>query len=131
MMKGKFILWTSALVLVGYGLVGLVSPNIPVGFAGLEISTGDAFAEVGAMYGGLQTGLGLFCTLAALRSEYYQAGLMLLVLAIGSLALARLISLLVSIDPVTAYTYGAIMYEVATAIIAAVALRNIGQTKKA
>ena len=131
MMIGKFILWTSALVLVGYGLVGLVSPHIPAGFAGLEISIGDAFAEVGAMYGGLQTGLGLFCALAALRSEYYQAGLMLLVLAIGSLALARLISLLVSIDPVTAYTYGAIMYEVATAIIAAVALRNIGQTKKA
>ncbi|MDG1907171.1 MAG: DUF4345 family protein [Arenicella sp.] len=131
MMIGKFILWTSALVLVGYGLVGLVSPHIPAGFAGLEIGTGDAFAEVGAMYGGLQTGLGLFCALAALRSEYYQAGLILLVLAIGSLALARFISQLVSIDPVTAYTYGAIMYEVATAIIAAAALWNIGQTKKA
>ena len=83
------------------------------------------------MYGGLQTGLGLFCALAALRSEYYQAGLILLVLGIGSLALARLISLLASIDPVTAYTYGALTYEMATAIIAAVALRNIGQTKNA
>ena len=130
-MIGKFILWTSALLFVGYGLVGLVSPGIPAGFAGLEIGTGDAFAEVGAMYGGLQTGLGLFCALAALRSEYYQAGLILLVLGIGSLALARLISLLASIDPVTAYTYGALTYEMATAIIAAVALRNIGQTKNA
>jgi hypothetical protein len=130
-MIGKFILWTSALLFVGYGLVGLVSPGIPAGFAGLEITTGDAFAEVGAMYGGLQTGLGLFCALAALRSEYYRAGLMLLVLGIGSLALARLISVLASIDLVTAYTYGALMYEMATAIIAAVALRNIGQTKKA
>ena len=129
-MIGKFVLWVSTLLFVSYGFVGLVSPKIPAGFAGLGISTGDAFVEVGAMYGGLQIGLGLFCALAALRSEYFKAGLILLMLGIGSLALARFISTLVSVDPVTIYTYGALIYEALTAVVAAIALRNMHQAEQ-
>jgi len=64
MMLGKTILGVSALILISYGAVCLISPATPAAFAGLIISNGDAFAEVGAMYGGLQTGLGLFFLLA-------------------------------------------------------------------
>ena len=122
MLLGKTLLGISALIFISYGLVSLVSPEIPSGLAGLVISSGDAFAEIGAMYGGLQTGVGLFCLLALLKPDFYRAGLVLLVLGIGTLALARLISLLLTTDPVTAYTYGAIVYEFATAILAAAAL---------
>ena len=59
-MLGKTILGVSALILISYGAVCLISPATPAAFAGLIISNGDAFAEVGAMYGGLQTGLGRF-----------------------------------------------------------------------
>jgi hypothetical protein len=74
------------------------------------------------MYGGLQTGLGLFCLLAFLKPEFYRAGLALLTIGIGTLALARLLSLLMATDTVTAYTYAALIYEFASAALATTAL---------
>ncbi len=129
-MLGRTILWLSALVFIAYGLVSLMSPAIPAGFAGLIMSNGDAVAEIGAMYGGLQTGVGLFCLMAVLRLEYYRAGLLLLVTAIGALAMARLLSLLIGTDTVTAYTWGALAYEIVTAILAAIALGPSSGTQK-
>lgn len=122
MLLGKSVLGISTLVFIGYGLISLVSPAIPAGYAGLSMNNGDAFAEIGAMYGGLQTGVGLFCCLALLNRKYYRSGLALLVIAISALALARLISLLVAPDPLTAYTYGALGYEFVTAVLALTAL---------
>jgi hypothetical protein len=121
---GKTVLGISALVFVAYGLVSLASPATPAGLAGLTMSNGDAFAEISAMYGGLQTGMGLFCLLALLNADYYRAGLALLGIAIGALALARLIGFLLVTDPVSSYTYGALLYEFATAILAGVALKR-------
>lgn len=121
-MLGKTVLAISALAFIGYGLLSLFSPAIPAGFAGLQMSNGDAFAEIGAMYGGLQTGIGLFCALALLKAEFYRSGLILLVLAIGALTLARLISLLAAPDPVSVYSYGAFGYELATTFAALIAL---------
>ncbi len=122
MMLGKTILGVSALVLISYGVVCLISPTTPAGYAGLNISNGDAFAEIGAMYGGLQTGLGLFFLLAFLKPEFYRSALLVLLFTIGSLALGRLASLLMTEQIITAYTYGALTYEIATAGIAAIAL---------
>ena len=122
-MLGKGILWLSAVMFIGYGLLSLFSPATPADFAGLEILNGDGFAEVGAMYGGLQTGLGLYCGFAALNREFYRAGLLLLVFGIGALALARLLSLILSPDAVSAYTWGALGYESITTIIALLALK--------
>lgn len=122
MWLGKTVLFVCAVAFVGYGLISLFSPAIPAGFAGLVMSNGDAFAEVGAMYGGLQTGLGLFCALAFRQAAFFRSGLWVLVFTIGPLALARLGSLLVSVEPVSAYTYGALVYELATTVLAATAL---------
>ncbi len=129
-MLGRSILWLSALVFIAYGLVSLISPAIPAGYAGLVMSNGDAVAEIGAMYGGLQTGVGIFCLVAVIRLEYYRAGLLLLVTAIGALAMARLLSLLIGTDTVTAYTWGALAYEIVTAILAAIALGQSSGTQK-
>ena len=122
MLLGKTILGISALVFIAYGLVSLASPDIPSGLAGLEMGSGDAIAEIGGMYGGLQTGLGLFCLLALLKADFYRSGLVLLVMGIGTLALARFISFLMVSEAVTVYTYGALVYELATAALASVAL---------
>lgn len=124
MLLGKSILGFSSLVFIAYGLVSLLSPAIPSGAAGLAMTNGDAFAEIGAMYGGLQTGIGIFCLLALLKPDLYRAGLLLLAVAIGTLAVARLISLLVTADTVSLYSYGALAYEFATALIATAALRQ-------
>ena len=122
-MLGKSVLCISALLFTGYGLVSVISPEIPAGFAGIEMPTGDAYAEIGAMYGGLQTGIGLFCLLALLRSDFYRSGLELLALGIGLLAIARVYSALSAPAAVSLYSIGAIGYEFATAVLAAVALR--------
>ena len=121
---GKVVLWVSAFTFISYGLICLFSPDVPARYAGLNMTNGNAIAEIGAMYGGLQTGFGLFCLLAALNPNFYKSGLVVLVLCIGSLALARIYSTLVITDPVSAYTWAAMVYEFATAIIAALALRK-------
>ena len=123
-MLGKLVLWVSAASFISYGLACLLMPTLPVEFAGLGISNGDGYAEIGAMYGGLQTGFGLFCLLGALRPELYRATLVGLVMVIGGLAIGRLYSTLTAPDPVAAYTVGAMAYEFATAILAAIALRK-------
>ena len=61
-MLGKGILWISALLFTGYGMVSFFAPGIPTDFAGLAIMNGDGRAEIGAMYGGLQTGIALDAT---------------------------------------------------------------------
>ncbi len=118
---GKFVLGISALAFIGYGLTSLLSPEIPARLAGIAITNADGFAEVGAMYGGLQTGIGLFCLLSLLKADFYRTGLALLALAIGALALARLLTMLVSTGDVSAYTWGALAYEFATTGLAAFA----------
>jgi hypothetical protein len=123
-MLGKFVLWLSAIMFIGYGLACLLSPALPAGYAGLIISNGDALAEMGAMYGGLQTGFGAFCLLGALRTEYYRPALVLLLLCIGGLALARCFWAFGGDEVIGGYTYGALVYEYSTAILAALALRR-------
>jgi hypothetical protein len=123
-MLGKVILWVSALAFIPYGLMCLFSPTVPAEFAGLAIKSGDGYAELGAMYGGLQTGYGLFCLLGALRKDLYRPGLTSLVLLMGGLALARLYSTLTGTEAVGGYTYGAMVFEFATAALAFLALRK-------
>jgi len=123
-MLGKVILWISAIVFIPYGLLCLFNPALPAGYAGLTIGSGDAFVEIGAMYGGLQTGFGLFCLLGALRIEFFRPALTALVLVVGGLALARLYSTATSADPVGGYTWAAMAYEFTTAILAGLALRK-------
>jgi len=123
-MLGKIVLWASAIMFIAYGLACLISPAIPANYAGLAMNTGDAFAEIGAMYGGLQTGFGVFCLLGALRQELYRPALVSLVLMVGGLALARLYSTLTGDEAVGSYTYGAIAFEFTTAILAGVALKT-------
>ena len=122
-MLGKGILWISALLFIGYGLVSFFFPEIPAGLVDLKIPNVDAAAEIRSIYGGLQTGIGLFCLLAAVNSDLYRAGLMLLVLGIGALALGRLYSILTTADSVTAYTNGALLFELTIAVLAAIALK--------
>lgn len=123
-MLGKFVLWLSAIVFIGYGLACLFSPALPAGLAGLVIGNGDALAEMGAMYGGLQTGFGAFCLLGALRADYYRPALLLLLLCIGGVALARCFWAFSTDELISGYTYGALVFEYSIAILAAVALRR-------
>tara|TARA_R110002124_G_scaffold2530_4_gene16023 strand:+ start:363 stop:737 length:375 start_codon:yes stop_codon:yes gene_type:complete len=121
---GKAILWISAVIFSAYGLACLFNPHLPANYAGLSITNGDAYAEIGAMYGGLQFGFGIFCLMGALRKDFYRPTLSALLIMIGGLAAARLYSTVTSVDPVAMYTYGALAFETITAVIAGLALKK-------
>jgi hypothetical protein len=123
-MLGKIVLWFSAFVFIAYGLACLISPPLPAGLAGLELASADALPEIGAMYGGLQTGFGFFCLLGAVKAEFYRPALAMLVVCIGGLALARCFWAFNAAADVGGYTWGAMAYEYTTAILAAIALRK-------
>ncbi len=126
-MLSKAILWLSGVVFTSYGLACLVSPALPAGYAGLIMSSGDAYAEIGAMYGGLQAGVGIYCIICALKPSLTRGGLLLLAIAIGSLAFGRAYSTYTTDDAVTVYTWAAMIYEFSTATIAAFALQRSGR----
>jgi len=77
------------------------------------------------MYGGLQTGMGLFCAIGAIQSQHTRSALLLLALVIGLLAFGRLYATITGAGAVTAYTWGALGYELFTAAVAAIALRQM------
>ena len=116
-MIGKGILGLSSLLFTGYGLACFYDPSIAATNAGLVMEGSSAFAEMGAMYGGLQMGFGLFCLIAVFNANYYRAGLLALFIVIGFVGVTRLISQIVGSDEWTSYTVGALIYELATMII--------------
>ena len=121
---GKFILWLSAAAFISYGLACFFMPGLAAGYAGLEMTSGDAFSEIGAMYGGLQTGFGIFCAMGATREGFYRPALTALMVVIGLLAVGRLYSTITGPGDVGFYTWGAMTYEFFTAIVAGLALRK-------
>lgn len=124
MLLGKIVLGVSALAFTGYGLVSLVSPEVPAELVDLQMNSGDAFAEVAAIYGGLQTALGLFFLLSLINPAHYRAGLLALLFVMGGLALARIIALWVTADAIGSYTVAALGFEAAVAMLAAYAYWN-------
>jgi hypothetical protein len=121
MVFSRILLAFTGLMFAVYGLVCLVNPGLPAGYAGMELPGISASTEVVAMYGGLQTGLGLLFITWAWRPHLVVPALTVLLFSVGGLALARVTGLVRSgVDP---YNLGAVGYEATTAILAAVALR--------
>lgn len=116
-MFSKGLLWVTALMYLAYGIPSLYDPAIPAGFAGLTWVSQDAFIEIGAMYGGMSIGLGVFFMVGALRSDCTKASLILMVLALGGLGFSRTFLFALSDVPVTSYTFGAMGFEIVMAIL--------------
>lgn len=113
-----------AVIFIGYGVACAVDPALPARLAGLSILTGDGYAEMGAMYGGLQTGVGLFCLFGAAQAPLRRPVLLLIVLAVGPLAAMRCLGALRAEDAVGSYTYGALLFESVVTALAALLLRR-------
>ena len=125
----RFILYLSGATFIAYGLACLISPGIAAGAAGLSMQGADAVAEIGAMYGGFQTGFGLFCLLGAWRAPYRRAALWALVLGIGLLAIGRSVHAILASGDLSAYTYGAIAFESLVTLLAGLALYRRGMNE--
>ncbi len=122
-MFAKTVLWLTAAILGGYGVACAISPELPAGYIGYTLTNADARIEAAAMYGGVQTAIGLFCILAALKPAYTRTGLVVVLFVFVGLASTRLLGFLMSADPTTVYTHGALVYEITTLVFAAIALR--------
>jgi hypothetical protein len=123
-MLGKIVLWVTGLGFFAYGIACLIDPALPSGYIGYHLSGADAYIEVSGMYGGLQAGFGLWCLLGALNSQYYRACLISIVFTIGALALGRVFGLSQVMGEPGGYSYGAIVYESTTTLLALIALRS-------
>lgn len=123
-MLGKVLLLASGVIFIGYGYACFLDPQLPATYAGLVIGSGDAYAEISAMYGGLQMGVGVFCVICGLQASLRRAGLLLLAIGIGALALTRFYGAWDADWLVGFYTWGALVYETTTAILAVIALRR-------
>ena len=58
-MLGQFVLWINAIAFIFYGLQCYFMPNLPADLIGFTLTNADAKIEIMAMYGGLQTAVGL------------------------------------------------------------------------
>ncbi|MEM8489591.1 MAG: DUF4345 family protein [Pseudomonadota bacterium] len=119
------------LVFVGYGIACALDPGLAARLAGLSVVNGDGYAELGAMYGGLQTGVGVFCVLAGASANHRRSGLLMLALAIGCLAILRGTSAMRTEDLVSNYTWAALAFETAVTVIAAALLMRGGTAVEA
>jgi len=121
----RALLLVVGLIFLAYGVACAIDPGLAARLAGLKIVNGDGYAELAAMYGGLQSGVGLYLILAAFRPTLQRGSLLLLVLGIGLLACLRGAGALRAEDAVTAYTWGALAFEsIVTASAALLLLRT-------
>jgi hypothetical protein len=79
---------------------------------------------VRAMYGGLEAGIGALCLCALLRSSLVRPALLTLCFICGGLGLTRLFGLLLD-GSASTYTFGALVLEIPSAVIATVLVRRV------
>ena len=137
-MYPKILLVLAGAVFFAYGVVCWVNPELPAEYAGLFIATHNGYAEIAAMYGGLQSSFGAILIVSAFLKGYLRPGLWLILICIGTLAAARASVALSGLDSsfqvansslgidvsssFTSYTWGALAFEVFLAVWAGLAL---------
>ena len=73
-MYPKVLLALSGIIFLAYGIVCWVDPEIPAKQAGLFIATHNGYAEMAAMYGGLQGSFGAILIASAFIKGYVRPG---------------------------------------------------------
>ena len=137
-MYPKILLVLAGAVFLAYGVVCWVNPELPAEYAGLFIASHNGYAEIAAMYGGLQSSFGAILIVSAFLKGYLRPGLWLILICIGTLAAARASVALSGLDSsfqvansslgidvsssFTSYTWGALAFEVFLAVWAGLAL---------
>ncbi|MEE2680002.1 MAG: DUF4345 domain-containing protein [Myxococcota bacterium] len=122
-MAVRVFLALQTLIWLPYGIVCFFVPEFPANSAGLSATSATATTELRAMYGGLQLGIGILTGLAFARPPLRRPALILLLMAGTALGVARLVGAVID-GGFSAYTNGAIVFELATAGFAAWLLRR-------
>ena len=119
----RWVLWLSALVWAGFGVLFATRPDLLSG-ANLVVDDPLARIEIRALYGGLELGIAAFLVWSTRRDERLRSGLMLTAMALGLMALVRLGA--IAVEGVSSpLIWGLGAAEAAGAILATVALRRL------
>ena len=128
MIATRIFLGFNALIFVGYGLVCLAAPSVVADQTGMQLATGVASVEVRAMYGGLQTAVGLLCLAGAARPLLQPGVLLALTFLFFGLASGRMLGIAVEPEP-GSYNILALVFETMFAGISVTLLARSGATQ--
>lgn len=106
-----------------FGIYCFVQPEFLAGFAGVAATSTTGTVELRAMYGGLQTALGLLAFVGAFRASYARAALLTAAFLCAGLGSFRLLGALMA-GEVSYYSAQGMTFEFLAAIIAIVLLRR-------
>ena len=120
MLFSRILLGLTGLAFAGYGVYCAYDLDMIVRLTGIAFRAPSAAVESRAMYGGLQTGLGLLFLNSAVNPRMTAYGLVAMVFVLGGLALGRALG--ISTDGIDDYNQGALVYESASALLAAFAI---------
>ena len=116
-MFGQLLLGVTGAIFFGLGVVSVYDPEIPAGWSGIFIASQDAYAEIAAMYGGLEIFVIIsyigaaraFTVFRELDSKFEVAGSQVDIEMTSSF---------------TGYTWGVLGFEVVVSVLALIALLN-------
>jgi len=120
MLFSRILLGLTGIAFAGYGLYCAYDLDMIVRLTGLAFRAPSAAVESRAMYGGLQTGLGLLFLNSAVNARMTAYGLVAMVFVMGGLATGRAFG--ISVDGIDDYNQGAVIYEGVSALLAAFAI---------
>ncbi len=117
----------SALAWAGYGIYCFISPSLLAEIEVIAAVSATGTVELRAMYGGLQTALGLLAACGLLMATMARPALIALGFATGGLFSARLLAALLA-GEFSAYTVGALVFEFLATLIAIILLKRVATT---
>lgn len=115
-MMVRVFLGLQALLFIPYGLYCLVNPEMLADAAGVAATSTTGRIELQTMYGGLQTAVGVLCTLAVFNADFRRPTMIALAFLFGGLAVTRVSLGLLNMD-FSAYTGFAMIFESASLLI--------------
>ena len=116
-MIARVFLGLQALLFIPYGLYCLVQPGFLSGAAGLTATSITGTIEIQAMYGGLQTAVGVLCALGAMQLSLRRPALITLLFFFTGLAIPR-VTLGLMYGDIGGYTLSAMILETVSAVCA-------------
>ncbi|CAN5342923.1 hypothetical protein BH11PSE14_BH11PSE14_15270 [soil metagenome] len=119
------VLVLAGLGFAGFGLWLLIDPAGGLGAVNIAATGPAGLIELRAFYGGWELGLGAFLLACAMKPEWREAGLWLVLLANGGTGLARVVGISLAGFFFTPFLIGALVWEFGFAIAAALALRTL------
>lgn len=116
---------------LSFGAFGVWAVAAPAGLAGLlhfGLETPGAVTEIRAFYGGLELGLCTFMLTAVVHRSLVPGALLALTFIAGGIALARIAGLLID-GSLSGLMIGALVWEMAGAVLGLAAYRSLGSTR--